>query len=652
MSSSNRRPYLTSNVLDQALLDFCHDNLECKIEMVCEIESPTGTIYASDRNKYVDGTFYEALLVFPTIGRTVGEWLSNDLQFSTLTLELSNVDGRFNNILQSGNNYGGWVNKQVVVKVGLAEKAGTYTTIFKGTITPVGGFQRSINSIIIVARDNYDRINAKFPNTAITYDSFPKCEQKNLGKIIPLIYGDWTVELEPFYAAIPAYCTNGSDPFVAYKEKEVTISGSTLSCVAHALDEGGKIELVTTGSLPSPLAISTAYYVRNPLLDSFEISLSPGGAVITSSGAQTGTHQFKPFTGEPRKNLSFLISENANYFFDTSKVYVRRSEVYSLVPSAEVTNVNGNKNIFEVKQGALWMNDGAGVLIAYAFDSGDEFFVQVRGKNIGYDNNIVWQAHDIIITYGGLIYGDFDLNWETYRDKATPAQSSISTFKSRIWLNESTPAMTYVLSLLEQVRLEAFIDRDLKLKLNSLHFEDWDELTTYNVKNWDVVEGSLRARIDEKNNFNRAQAAFNFLPIVNENSRATSIMRNDDAITQMAGLKISKKIVFPNLYQSNVVASQLIEIVRLASGTIEIFDINLTWRAMLLDIGNFVKLNVSIGSVILNDVPGMIRDIGYDPDGLKIVIKIWSFQMFPFKTWNPGYFGIVSGQNGTITQEI
>ncbi|WP_196300917.1 hypothetical protein, partial [Streptococcus pneumoniae] len=76
--------------------------------------------------------------------------------------------------------------------------------------------------------------------------------------------------------------------------------------------------------------------------------------------------------------------------------------------------VNGDKNIFEVKQDAVWMNDGAGVLIAYAFDSSDEFFVQVKGKNIGYDNNIVWQAHDIAITYGGLIYGDFDLNWETY----------------------------------------------------------------------------------------------------------------------------------------------------------------------------------------------------------------------------------------------
>jgi len=45
--------------------------------MIVEIETPIGTIYASDRNKYAGSTFYEALLNFPIIRRTVGEWLSN-----------------------------------------------------------------------------------------------------------------------------------------------------------------------------------------------------------------------------------------------------------------------------------------------------------------------------------------------------------------------------------------------------------------------------------------------------------------------------------------------------------------------------------------------------------------------------------------------
>lgn len=618
--------------------------------MICEIESPDGTIYASDRNKYVGDTFYEALLVFPTIQRTVGEWLSNELQFATLTLELSNVDERFGKYLPGGADYGSWVGKQVVVKLGLAEQASTYTTVFKGSITPVGGFRRTIKSVIIVARDNFDRINVKFPTAAITFGAYPRCEQKNLGKLLPVIYGDWTTELDPYPSAVPAYVVNGNDPQVSFKEKPVTIAGTTHTSTAHGFDDGDAIEFATGGALPSPIVAATVYYARNPTGDTFNISATPFGALINATGG-SGSHTVKAGLGSARADIELVVSSNVNFLFDIDTVYVRRSEIYNLVPVSEIMTVNGDKNFFTVRQNGVWMNDGAGALIAYEWADSDEFFCQVIGKDLSsYRDNPVEQVRDLLKTYGGLVDGDFDANWVTYRDKASPSQSAVVSTKCRIWLAEQNPVLTYGLSIFEQIRLEAFIDRNLKLKINALHFEDWDAAPSYTVKPWDIERNSMRTQIDDRNNFNRAQGAFNFLPIVNENVRATPILKNSASITQ-TGLTISKKIVFPNLYVESQVVAQLREILRISSGIIEVFDLNLTWRALLLDIGSFVKMNINVASINLENVPAMVREIGYDPDGLKIVSKLWSFQMLPFGSWNPGYNGITGGQAATIDEE-
>lgn len=654
MSSKDRRPYLSATVFDQALLDACHDNLECRIEMVVEIETPIGTIYASDRNKYVGGTFYEALLQFPTISRTVGEWLSGTIQFSTLTLELSNVDGRFNNYLPSGADFDGWIGKDVIIKLGLAELASSYKTIFKGKVTDIGGFKRTTKSVIVIARDAYDKLNVNFPNIVMTEAAFPKIEVSNIGKVLPVIYGDYTTEVDPDPAIVPAFLLNGNDPILTFKEVNVDISVGSPAIFTktnHDLDNDDKIQLTTTGTLPTGLSTATTYYIVNGTSSQFEVSLTMGGGSESTSGAGSGTHSFVSDPSNAYENLKFRISENDLELFDSSNVWLKRNDVWSLAPSADITNVGAGNKTFELVQNTanLWVTpaDG-GTEIAYVFESGDLFYVRVKGKDLGaYDDNIVSQAKDILVTYGGLVGGDFDSNWDTYRDKATPAQSNIAGFKSRVWIQEAKPVIEYALSMLEQVRLEAFIDRDLKLKMNSLHFEDWNPNPSFSIKNWDVERGSFKATIDERNNFNRAQAFFNFSPIANENAYKSPVYRNQDAVDQ-AGKRISKKIEYPNLYRLEDVEHQLKEMLKLASSTLEVIDCNLTWRAVLQDIGTFAFLNVQIGSAIFEGVPCMIREIGYDPDGLKVPVRMWSLMMVPFTGYAPGYAGTVGGATATI----
>ncbi len=567
MSGNDRRRYLTETVLNQEFLDWSHDNLENRLEMTVDIQTPSGMIYASDRNKYVGGTFYEALLVFPTINRTVGEWLTPELQFSSLQLELSNADGRYNTFLPGGAEFGSWVGKSVTVKLGLAEVASSYQTIFKGTITEVGGFKRSVKSITLVARDDYDLLNVNFPSVALTKTGYSDLSDNMVGTILPVIYGDFTVNLDPSPAIVPAYIVN-------------------LANVAT--------------------------------------------------------------TASPWNNLQLRISENDLSYFDSTNVWLSRGETYFQVPSADVVNVAVSNKAFEINQDTanLWVSG-----VAYQYQDGDEFYVRVKGKDLGsVDDNIIAQAKDILTTYAGISGGTFDSNWTTYETKATPAQSNIAGIKSRIWENEPKPVITYVLSLLEQVRLEAFIDRDQMIKINSLHFEDWDSAPTFDLKNWDIVESSFTPQLDERNNFNRAQAKYDFHPDFKENARSSQIYKNQASITQV-GKQISKQITFPNLYIEADVVYQLTEILRLASSMFEVVDTSLTWRSMLKDIGEFVNIDVRIGSALFETVPAMIRNIGYDPDGLKIPVRLWSFAMCPFPGYVPGNTGTVGGYNATITAE-
>ena len=579
MSTKDRRPYLTATTLDQALLDACHDNLDGRLEVICEIDLGTEVIRVSDRNKYVlwvegssgvQGRFYEALVNLPLIQRTVGDWLVPDIQFSTVTLELSNVDGRFNQYLPGGASYSPWINKTVTVKMGLGENGATYFPIFSGRITEVGGLKRSVRSITIIARDTFDALTASFPTTALSKSTFPDLEEANNGRLAPVIYGDWTVNLDPDPAAIPAYVINGVN---------ANVIGGT----------------------------------RQPV-----------DLVVTTLPLQS---------------------------LDLAHIYLKKGDEYLLVPASEISAVGTANNRFTVAQNATpWIPNGE-ALEPVLYEQGDAFFVRCKGKDLGaYSDNIIWQARDLLITYGGLDPNAFDANWATYRDKSSPPQSAIATFKSRIYEFEPKTAIAYALSLLEQVRLEAFVSREQKLKIHSLHFEDWQVHPSFTLKNWDLVKDSFAISIPERDTFNRARGTFNFLPSRNENAQQTKIQTATASVTQLSKA-ISKQITFPNLYSEEVVRAQVREILKISSSLLEIGTFSVTWRSALRDIGDIISLNISIGSTVYDTVPVVIREIGYDPAGLKIPLKVWILALCPFPAYQPGLPGTVGGFDAAIIEE-
>lgn len=61
----------------------------------------------------------------------------------------------------------------------------------------------------------------------------------------------------------------------------------------HGLNNGDVVTLSTTGVLPGTLSQNQVYYVVNKATNTFELSLTSGGASIdTSSRAGSGTHSY------------------------------------------------------------------------------------------------------------------------------------------------------------------------------------------------------------------------------------------------------------------------------------------------------------------------------------------------------------------------
>lgn len=70
----------------------------------------------------------------------------------------------------------------------------------------------------------------------------------------------------------------------------VTIAGPAVVTFTSELPELTPIQLTTTGALPTGLSIGTTYYLRNVSGLTANLSATPAGALITTSGTQSGTH--------------------------------------------------------------------------------------------------------------------------------------------------------------------------------------------------------------------------------------------------------------------------------------------------------------------------------------------------------------------------
>ena len=67
-------------------------------------------------------------------------------------------------------------------------------------------------------------------------------------------------------------------------------SPSVISFTDHGFLSGQIVTFTTTGTLPTGFSVGIAYYVVNPLTDSFNLAIEKDGQAILTTGSQSGVH--------------------------------------------------------------------------------------------------------------------------------------------------------------------------------------------------------------------------------------------------------------------------------------------------------------------------------------------------------------------------
>ena len=95
----------------------------------------------------------------------------------------------------------------------------------------------------------------------------------------------------------------------------VTIAGPAVLTTTLTLTDGMAVMFTTTGALPTGLSVGTVYYVVNSTGTTANLSATYGGATITTTGTQSGTHSISP-RGVPLSSLADAsdVPLSQNYF--------------------------------------------------------------------------------------------------------------------------------------------------------------------------------------------------------------------------------------------------------------------------------------------------------------------------------------------------
>lgn len=196
MSDRRRESYLSATDLTQAELDETARGGENQIEAICVITKTVGettyTLRVADRPKFVGDYFYQGRAKFPAAVRTLAALQSPSVQYSEMEIELANADGFYNQYLVGGANYFSFIGARLEVKIGLRDIAASFKTVFDGIVPDQDGFSAGVSALVIRARDKFASLSVAVPLPVINETDYPSAPNENLGKMIPLVLGDWT----------------------------------------------------------------------------------------------------------------------------------------------------------------------------------------------------------------------------------------------------------------------------------------------------------------------------------------------------------------------------------------------------------------------------------------------------------------------------
>ena len=100
----------------------------------------------------------------------------------------------------------------------------------------------------------------------------------------------------------------------------LTIASPCVITLSNVLAEGTAIKLSTTGALPTGLTAGTTYYLRNVDGATANLSATPTGSIINTSGSQSGTQSISELVDVPTVQNYIFVSDTSRFvlLFGTS----------------------------------------------------------------------------------------------------------------------------------------------------------------------------------------------------------------------------------------------------------------------------------------------------------------------------------------------
>jgi hypothetical protein len=125
----------------------------------------------------------------------------------------------------------------------------------------------------------------------------------------------------------------------------VTVTGDagtdTLTATAHGLTAGNRLVFKNVGGgLPGGIAANTVYFVVNPTTNTFQLSLTSGGAAIDITSAGTGVHSYYNSVRTPDLRSSFPLGMGQRvrtFTFDAAS---------DVDPATDIITVESNSTLY------------------------------------------------------------------------------------------------------------------------------------------------------------------------------------------------------------------------------------------------------------------------------------------------------------------
>lgn len=579
------RAYAAATAITQDFLDDTFRGGESQLEAVAELQKGSLLLRTSDRPKFVGSDFYEGRAVFPKVIRTMGELLAPEIKFAEAKIDLSNVDGFYNEYLAGGASFTSFIDAELRLKFGIRDVASSYLTLFTGYVKEDQGLVRGKDALTFLARDRFERLNQKPGLPVIDQDQFINAPNSSVGKAVPYVIGDWTLG----WAFDAGADTDVGGTLMKTKVPNQNYGGITGTVVGVTGSAASFVVCVGNGSNAArvPEAFSEVLIRRG---DVFYV------AAFTAAPQTVSGYYTVDVTGLRR------ASDNASvpYVWQDGDVAVIRTRV----PYAS----SQYDNIVEQAKDIL------------------SLFLGVGSSDL---DTASWSFFSAKTT------------------PAQSAIASIKA-RAWIGDEEST-ILEYVLSMFEQVRLEMFINAAGKLALKSLHFEDWPTpAASTRIDQYAIAEDTVSIEADERTFLNVAQGNYAFTPVLGKTARATGKWQNANSRTK-TGKTIARAIDFPNLCVQADVERQVVEFVRLYSSGLEYVSVETTWTMLLRDLGEFVALDFTQSGLKFALSPAQIRDLEVDFATGAVRFRLLSLQNFKFPNYTPPSTGLLSGFDQAIT---